>query len=230
VQSGREDSSKLVVRVFAKAQSGQVPVAGAEVFAFVDGGAYYACTDEGGKAVLDGLPSGGHVAILAAGPSVVNNCANRKFIHPETGVEMYVIFYKNHRGVEGMVDQFDLPEGGKKAVKMVTRAPNNGRRVCGGFKATHVGTKGDDRIVGTDGPDIINARGGDDIVMAGAGKDRVCGGPGADELFGEAGEDWLWGSTGMDFLDGGDGENDWLFGGGGTDTCVNGENVATCEA
>jgi hypothetical protein len=98
--------------------------------------------------------------------------------------------------------------------------------MCGGKRATCVGTDGPDLILGTDEDDVIVAGGGNDVVHGDAGDDTICGGPGndslmgargLDRLFGELGDDWLFGAPGDDELDGGDGDYDVLWGGPGFD-------------
>jgi poly-gamma-glutamate synthesis protein (capsule biosynthesis protein) len=62
---------------------------------------------------------------------------------------------------------------------------------CGGFRATIVGTLGDDVIVGTESRDIIVGRAGDDVIDGGGAADVICGGPGDDVLTGGPGRDLL---------------------------------------
>ena len=111
--------------------------------------------------------------------------------------------------------------------------------ICGGQRATIVGTNGDDALIGTDGPDVIAtlsgndnviAQGGDDVVCgsggrdvirAGGGGDRIKGGGADDRLEGGDGNDRLLGKNGRDKLGGGRGR-DVLRGGRGRDRCRGG--------
>jgi DNA-binding beta-propeller fold protein YncE len=97
--------------------------------------------------------------------------------------------------------------------------------VCGGKRATIVGSARADRIRGTRRRDVIAALGGndriaglgaDDVVCGGSGNDRIDAGPGRDRIDGGAGNDRLGGGTGNDRLTGGSG-NDRLTGGPGAD-------------
>lgn len=63
--------------------------------------------------------------------------------------------------------------------------------MCGGKRATILGSAGDDTLTGTrhqdvivslSGDDTITGRGGKDIICAGAGKDTVKGNGGADRI------------------------------------------------
>ncbi|MGE0028207.1 MAG: hypothetical protein AB7O78_04465 [Thermoleophilia bacterium] len=111
------------------------------------------------------------------------------------------------------------------------------RVLCGGRRATIVGTPGRDRLRGTPradviaglaGDDVISGLGGNDIICGGAGADRLLGGPGADRLIGGAGADQLLGGAGRDRLLGGAGA-DRLVGGAGVDALLGGagRNVRT---
>jgi uncharacterized repeat protein (TIGR01451 family) len=111
--------------------------------------------------------------------------------------------------------------------------------ICGGRRATIVGTDGDDALIGTDGPDVIAtlsgndsviAQGGDDVVCgsggrdvvrAGGGADRIKGGGAGDRLAGGDGNDRLLGKNGRDKLGGGRGK-DVMRGGRGKDRCRGG--------
>ncbi len=92
-------------------------------------------------------------------------------------------------------------------------------RLCGGKKATIVGTPRADRIRGTARRDVIAALGGDDVVRGLGGADLICGGAGRDTLRGGAGRDRLLGGAGRDRLFGGLGR-DALIGGPGRDRQV----------
>jgi uncharacterized delta-60 repeat protein len=103
--------------------------------------------------------------------------------------------------------------------------PQVGVPLCGGKRATIVGTARSDRLKGTRRADVIVALGGNDRVAGGSGSDLICagegndkvdGGAGNDRLFGQAGRDALGGAGGSDLLDGGPG-NDALGGGPGSD-------------
>lgn len=224
----RVEPAKLVVTVYYKIDaSTKAPVAGAEVFALIDGSAKYACTNANGKAVFDNLGFSATVSILAVGPSVNEpRCSNELFTNPDSGLEMFAVFYKNHQGIRE-TDPIVLSSG-RQSVKLVAKTPAAQRRLCRGFKVTHLGTKGNDNIIGSPDPDIVNARGGDDVVDVLGGDDVVCGGPGNDTLLGGDGNDFLFGEKGQDNLNG-NADHDLLWGGGGTDTCVNGENTDSCE-
>ena len=89
--------------------------------------------------------------------------------------------------------------------------------MCGGRRATIIGTQAGENIAGTGGPDVIVALGGKDTVSGGGGRDRICGGNGKDKLFGGPGNDKLFGQLGRDTLVGGKGK-DKLVGGRGNDT------------
>jgi hypothetical protein len=98
--------------------------------------------------------------------------------------------------------------------------------MCGGRRATLVGTPGDDVLIGTVGADVIHGLEGDDVIDGLDGADIICGGGGADILFGGDGRDRLFGNASSDALDGGDGQ-DVCRGGGGRDTVVNCEPAAS---
>ena len=98
--------------------------------------------------------------------------------------------------------------------------------LCGGQRATCVGTAGADLILGTEDDDVIVAGPGNDVVHGDAADDIICGGPGndslmgargVDRLFGGPGNDWLFGAPGGDELNGGPGDYDVLWGGPGFD-------------
>jgi hypothetical protein len=103
--------------------------------------------------------------------------------------------------------------------------------LCGGQRATCVGTPGADLILGSDEDDVIVAGDGNDVVHGDAEDDIICGGPGndslmgargLDRLFGGPGNDWLFGAPGDDELDGGEGDYDVLWGGPGFDKLTGG--------
>ena len=120
----------------------------------------------------------------------------------------------------------------------------NAKPSCSGvltaFRATIVGTAGDDILPGTDGIDIIHGLGGDDTIHGLGSGDFICGGTGADQLSGVDGNDLLSGQDGDDILNGGAGA-DILFGGnlevgnnqlngdGGNDTIVGGRGDDTLD-
>ncbi len=114
--------------------------------------------------------------------------------------------------------------------------------LCGGRRATVVGTARADRLRGTaradviaglGGNDRITGLGGNDIVCGGAGNDQVDGGAGADRLIGGAGADRIAGGAGADRVEGGAGADrllggagrDRLLGGAGADRLVGGAGV-----
>lgn len=108
---------------------------------------------------------------------------------------------------------------------------------CFGEIATILGTNGDDKLVGTPGRDVIiglggndkiNGLGGDDLICGGRGQDEINGNNGADQIDGGNDDDIIRGNNGDDHLDGGAGF-DTIFGNGGTDSCLNGEDVKSCE-
>lgn len=88
--------------------------------------------------------------------------------------------------------------------------------LCGGKRATIVGTAGIDNIMGTPGPDVIHGLGGNDTIYGGGGNDIICGGDGDDKLYGDTGDDTLYGGPGRDKLRDGSGYN-YLYGGPGND-------------
>lgn len=231
----RAEPTKLVVSVYYKTDAGKSPLAGVEVFALVGGVPMYRCTNANGKAVFDNLIWGSTVSVLATGPSVnTPKCANRDFLNPDNGKQMFAVFFKNHQGVR-ITDPIVL-DTWRQAVKLVAKTPYNQRRICFGFKVTILGTRGDDVLLGTVGPDYVNLRGGDDTFSALNGDDVVCGGPGDDVIYGGYDSDFLIGGGGADTLHGNAPENlinpadfDTLFGGPGMDTCIMGHNTDSCE-
>ena len=74
--------------------------------------------------------------------------------------------------------------------------------MCGGRRATIVGTSGNDNIVGTPGDDVIHGLGGNDAIRGGGGNDIICGGYGRDTLRGGPGNDMLYGGEGVDGCNG----------------------------
>jgi Ca2+-binding RTX toxin-like protein len=116
-----------------------------------------------------------------------------------------------------------------------TSGTDRAEYTCAGFRATIVGTTGDDVISGTEGIDVIVGRGGhdrieglggDDIVCGGVGDDHIDGGPGQDRVFGNEGDDVLLGGDGDDLVKGSAGD-DTLDGGAGWDKLVGGGNDDT---
>ncbi|MGH8566377.1 MAG: hypothetical protein ACREXW_20825 [Gammaproteobacteria bacterium] len=97
---------------------------------------------------------------------------------------------------------------------------------CGGFRATMLGTPGNDTLRGTffgrdvilglGGNDTIRGLGGDDILCGGPGNDVLIGGDDTDRLNGGKGHDKLFGDRGLSAVDG----DDSLYGGPGRDTLV----------
>ncbi|MEM7115242.1 MAG: 6-bladed beta-propeller [Chloroflexota bacterium] len=85
-----------------------------------------------------------------------------------------------------------------------------------------------DEIHGDGGNDRIQAERGNDIVYGGSGDDILDGHDGDDQLYGDAGDDELKGGKGDDLLDGGN-NFDELDGGHDDDTCLNGEDLRSCE-
>jgi uncharacterized repeat protein (TIGR01451 family) len=109
--------------------------------------------------------------------------------------------------------------------------------ICGGRRATVIGTDGDDNLPGTDGNDVIAALGGNDTVAASGGNDFVCGSAGNDTIKGKGGDDSLRGGGGDDAMKGGGGAdtvkgkggNDDLVGGRGPDVLRGGGGADTCR-
>jgi Ca2+-binding RTX toxin-like protein len=90
---------------------------------------------------------------------------------------------------------------------------------CHGFKATVIGTAGNNDLFGTNGNDVFVAKGGNDQVYGGGGNDIICGNAGSDRLFGGSGSDQLYGGTDA-FVTGANGttrNGDALTGGAGND-------------
>ncbi|MEM7118505.1 MAG: choice-of-anchor Q domain-containing protein [Chloroflexota bacterium] len=85
-----------------------------------------------------------------------------------------------------------------------------------------------DEIYGDGGNDRIQAERGDDLVFGGSGDDILDGHDGDDQLYGDGGDDELKGGKGDDLLDGG-ANVDELDGGHDDDTCLNGEDLRSCE-
>ena len=101
-----------------------------------------------------------------------------------------------------------------------------GPQYCHGYRATIIGTPGDDVITGTNGVlDVILALEGNDAIDGLGGTNIICGGPGDDSITGGSGADFLWGDEGADFLVGQEGTdvirggpgNDFISGGAGLD-------------
>lgn len=119
---------------------------------------------------------------------------------------------------------FLLNQNGVPSVAQIIQVSPKGRR-CARWRATQIGTAGDDLMVGTEDDDVIVGLGGNDIIVGGGGHDVLCGDDGDDILLGESGDDVLYGEAGHDILDGGDGNDvllggdgdDWLLGGAGDD-------------
>ena len=109
--------------------------------------------------------------------------------------------------------------------------------ICGGRRATIVGTDGPDNLIGTEGRDIIAALSGDDRILGLGGNDVVCGSGGDDAVDGGAGADAIKGGGGADRLRGGDGSDrlqgrggaDRLRGGRGNDVMRGGRGADRCR-
>jgi Ca2+-binding RTX toxin-like protein len=93
---------------------------------------------------------------------------------------------------------------------------------CFGFRATIVGTEGNDNLSGTSGDDVILALGGDDRINGKGGHDVLCGDAGNDSLDGGDGDDRIDGGAGHDKLTGRNG-NDHILGGEGNDSLDGGD-------
>lgn len=155
-------------------------------------------------------------------------CSNSLLLNPDNGKQMLAVGWNNHHGdVSVDWDTFQVDRDGKTRIKFKLKTPRNQKRICVGWLATWVGTRGPDTYVGTRDRDIVNALGGNDVIRGKGGADIICGGNGKDRLFGNAGIDFLFGQGGKDKLFGGGGV-DFLFGGTHRDKCV-GENVFECE-
>jgi Tol biopolymer transport system component len=111
-------------------------------------------------------------------------------------------------------DDTSIRDGRVVWVRCLTAPP-----LCGGKRATIIGTGRADTITGTEKADVIVGLGGDDRINAGAGNDTVCGGPGKDIISGGPGTDRLFA----------DGRTDVLDGGPGKDRCVGGATRRNCE-
>jgi hypothetical protein len=83
-------------------------------------------------------------------------------------------------------------------------------------RCTHLGTRGNDKLVGDRRRNILCGRGGRDRIFGRGGPDTLLGGAGSDRLSGGSGNDRLDGGAGPDSLSGGPGF-DRLFGGPGGD-------------
>jgi len=70
--------------------------------------------------------------------------------------------------------------------------------MCGGRRATIIGSDSGESLKGTKGPDVIVANGGKDTIKGLKGKDRICGGAGKDKLIGGKGKDRCVGGPGKD--------------------------------
>jgi Ca2+-binding RTX toxin-like protein len=79
--------------------------------------------------------------------------------------------------------------------------------LCGGRRATIIGTHSADTLIGT---------AGDDVIVGGDGDDRIYGLGGDDSICGQKGSDWISGGEGIDTLRGGQGRDE-LRGGAGND-------------
>lgn len=91
---------------------------------------------------------------------------------------------------------------------------------CAGKKATHVGSKGRDRIVTKKkGKQVIVARGGNDVIIAKRNRDVICSGAGNDRIFAGPGRDRAFGGPGNDLIVMGE-SRDKGRGGGGADTMI----------
>lgn len=110
--------------------------------------------------------------------------------------------------------------------------------MCGGKRATIVGTAGADSIRGTRRADVIVGRGGSDVIDGRGGNDLICGNGGDDRLSGGAGADRLGGGPGNDRMYGGDGRDvvsrqeghDVLRGGAGKDAIAGGDGRDSCAS
>lgn len=85
-----------------------------------------------------------------------------------------------------------------------------------------------DCLVGGPGNDKIDGQNGDDIIIGGDGNDTIDSGNGPDKVWGGPGNDNIKGQNGPDYLNGGP-DIDTINGGLSPDTCVEGENLISCE-
>jgi Ca2+-binding RTX toxin-like protein len=100
-----------------------------------------------------------------------------------------------------------------------------------------VGGDGNDDLDGGSQDDVVLGMGGNDKMKGGSGGDKIYGGDGNDKIDGGSGNDFIYGEQGNDKIEGGSGNdmidaglgNDRIKGDSGTDTCVNGENITSCE-
>jgi Ca2+-binding RTX toxin-like protein len=90
----------------------------------------------------------------------------------------------------------------------------------GGGKDIIFGGARRDRIFGGSRRDRINGGGGNDVINGGGGNDVINGRNGGDTIYGFRGKDRLDGSRGIDVINGGP----------QADSCINGEDLADCEA
>lgn len=97
-----------------------------------------------------------------------------------------------------------------------------------GGNDTIQGSQGDDFIWGGEDNDLLSGGPGIDWIRGQSGSDRIFGGSQDDDLSGGPGNDWLYGGDNNDLLDGG-ADEDLLHGNFGQDTCVNGEDLRSCE-
>ncbi len=202
------------------------PLPGVEVYVWDGSAAHYACTNANGVAVFKDLPPGSNY-ISATGVSVNNpRCANDLFLNPDTGKKMFAVLWKGHSGVR-QFDNFSVLADQTTRLSFVVRTARAQGRICGGLRATWIGTAGPDTYTGTIGDDVISGRGGADILNGGPGNDFICGMTGADQLFGGRGDDFLFGEGGRDLLVGGM-HTDVALGGPLTDTC-DAETEFDCE-
>ncbi len=202
------------------------PLPGVEVYVWDGSAAHYACTNASGVAVFKDLPPGSGF-ISATGVSINEpRCPNDLFLNPDNGKKMFAVFWQGHSGVR-QFDNFSVAADQVTRLLFVVRTARGQARICGGLRATWIGTAGPDVHSGTIGDDVISGRGGADILSGGPGNDFICGMTGPDQLSGGRGDDFLFGEGGRDVLVGGM-HHDILLGGPLKDAC-DGETMFDCE-
>ena len=228
--SSAAGTGSVIARVQYPLGTRYLPLPGVEVFLWDGAAPHFGCTNANGVVVFENLPAGG--GYIAATGASGSNCANGEFREPGTNLKMYAVFYNNHHG-ERDFDPFALAAGQTREILFRTvRPPANQNLVCGGLKATIVGTAAGEVLVGTPEDDVISGGGGRDTIKGLGGDDSLCGGGGRDRLVGGTGNDMLFGEGGNESggnrgLFGGPG-NDVAYGGAGDDTCV-AETARDCE-
>jgi len=131
------------------------------------------------------------------------------------------VWYPNSSTYEGGETIPAVPEDGVAFLSTPVAIIPDPAHLCGGRRATILGTDEADDIVGTEGNDVIVGLGGNDLIRGMGGNDIICGGPGRDRIFGGHGRDLLFGGNQNDILRG-EGGKDVLHGGRGNDMIIGG--------